>query len=105
LLAILIGLPIAALRIARERAQAQANLIRQYVATGNRVAEQRHFLDALPWLGEALRLGGDPARFEINRVRLALAVAECPIPQRLWVHAGQILAAEFSPDGSKVAVG
>jgi hypothetical protein len=105
LLTVLIGLPIGTIRIARERAHAQANLVRQYVATGNRLGEQRHFLDALPWFAEALRLEREPRRVEMNQLRLAMTIAECPIPRQLWFHSGQVLAAEFSPDGGKVAVG
>jgi WD40 repeat protein/serine/threonine protein kinase len=104
-LAILVGSPVAITQIANERAQAQANLIRQYVATGNRFGEQGNFMDALPWFAEALRLEHEPARIAIIRLRLAMFMAECPIPQRIWSHSGQVLAAEFSPDGNKVAVG
>jgi len=105
LVAVLVGLPVATIRIARERARAEANLIRQYVATGNRLAEQGNFVDALPWFAEALRLEREPDRIAMNRLRLAMSIAECPVPQQLWFHSGQVLAAEFSPDGSKVAVG
>src|SRR5262249_45753681 len=105
LMAVLIGLPIATIRIARERANTQANLVRQYVATGNRLSEQSSPLDALPWLAEALRLERDLGRIEMGRLRLAMTLAEEPIPKQLWSHHGQILTAEFNPDGRRVAVG
>src|SRR5262249_5830461 len=105
LMAVLIGLPMATIRIVRERAKTQANLVRQYVAAGNRLAEQGSFLDALPWLAEALHLERDPPRMEMDRLRLAMTLAQCPIPKQLWSHSAQVVTAEFNPDGDRVAVG
>src|SRR5262245_33528747 len=94
LMAVLIGLPIATIRIARERANTQANLVRQYVAAGNRLAEQGSFPDALPWLAEALRLERDAGRMEVDRLRLAMTLARCPSPRQLWSHAAEVSTAE-----------
>src|SRR5262249_39747975 len=67
LLIVIIGSPIAIVRINRARQDESAErkrelqqLIKSHVATGNRLAEKGDALSAMPWWVEALRLEPDP---------------------------------------------
>jgi WD40 repeat protein/tetratricopeptide (TPR) repeat protein len=105
LLAVAIGSPIAALRINRERKQARQNLLRQYVANGNRLVEERDPLSALPWFAKALREEqDDPARAEIHRLRLGTTLQHCPRLLQMWFPKEILKDAALSPDGRLVLI-
>jgi serine/threonine protein kinase len=105
-----IGSPVAAFRINRERQRAEGNaseshtrLVRQYVANGNRLVQERDLLGALSWFAQALKEERDnPERAEIHRLRLALTMRQCPKLAQLYSHEGSVNRAEFSPDGKSV---
>src|SRR5207249_2494528 len=80
ILIVIIGSPIAAFRINRERhraeqhaknekqqreradlnaAESRTRLVRQYVANGNRLVDEGDLFGALPWFAEALKLEQD----------------------------------------------
>ena len=77
--------------------QARQRLARNYVAGGTERVERRDLLGALPWLVEALALeGGDPARDETHRIRLALhdrPVLRAHVAGVLWPDSPQRRAA------------
>src|SRR4051812_40830433 len=85
---------------------------RSCVADGTRLMDSGDLLGALPWFAEALRVeGGDRAREEADRMRIAATLAECPRLLHAWFHGAErssagatrgICAAEFSPDGRRV---
>jgi hypothetical protein len=118
-----IGSPIAAFRINRERQRTESNaqkaeqqrrqaefnatesrtrLVRQYVANGNRLVQERDFLGALPWFAQALKEEMDPGRANIHRLRLTLTLQQCPKLAQLYSHDANVNYAEFSPDGKWV---
>lgn len=54
-------------------------LVRLYVSTGLRTAEQGDYLSAVPWFAAALSFeGSDPSRAATHRMRIASALAACP---------------------------
>src|SRR5207249_2272402 len=94
----------------RDRQRAQANaaesrtrLVRQYVANGNRLVQERDFLGALPWFAQALKEDrNSPERARIHRLRLTLTMRQCPKLAQLYSHEAAVNHAEFSPDGKSV---
>ncbi|HEY5913991.1 MAG TPA: protein kinase [Verrucomicrobiae bacterium] len=103
LLAVAIGSPIAALRINRERSQAQQNLIRQFIANGNRMVEEGDLSKALPWFARAFKEeSSNPDRSDVHRLRMAATLARCPRLVQVWFHADPVAHAKFSPDGHLV---
>ncbi len=98
-----------------ERRAAVQRLVRLNVQTGMDLIDDSHVPEALPLLVEALRLTSelneqtegplDPVASDDeirHRIRLTLALRECPKLVRLWVHEGPIFDAAFSPDGRRV---
>jgi WD40 repeat protein len=103
LLAVAIGSPIAALRINHERSQAQQNLIRQFVANGNRLVEEGDLSGALPWFARAYKEEGvNPGRADVHRLRMAATLERCPRLVQVWFHADPVAHAKFSPNGGLV---
>ncbi|HXJ71522.1 MAG TPA: WD40 repeat domain-containing protein, partial [Candidatus Dormibacteraeota bacterium] len=103
LLAVAIGSPIALLRINRERKQVQHDLVRQYVANGNRLVQEGDLLGALPWFAQALKEDRNNAeRARIHRLRLSLTMRQCPKLAQLYSHEAGVNHAEFSPDGKSI---
>jgi WD40 repeat protein/Tfp pilus assembly protein PilF/predicted Ser/Thr protein kinase len=109
-----IGSPIVLFRINRERQRAassakaeehqrqraEQNLVRQYVANGNRLVAAGDTLGALPWFAEALvKEQNSPARADIHRLRLASTLEHSPKLLQVWTHTARINAAQFSADG------
>jgi WD40 repeat protein len=93
---------------ARNEAQAQRQLAeklleRHNVARVNQLVGDGDLYGALPWTVECLQLaGGDPAREEMHRYRLAAVLDQCPRFVQVWFHDGPVRYAEFSPDGRRV---
>ena len=89
------------------RRQAEENrqrLVRLNVVNGVQLLEAGDFANALPWLGEALRLeNGVASREASHRMRLHAALQECPQLAQLWFHDNFAQFAAFSPEGSRVA--
>ncbi|HXJ55280.1 MAG TPA: protein kinase [Verrucomicrobiae bacterium] len=103
LLAVAIGSPIALLRINRERKQVQHDLVRQYVANGNRLVQEGDLLGALPWFAQAVKEDRNNAeRARIHRLRLSLTMRQCPKLAQLYSHEAGVNHAEFSPDGKSI---
>ena len=99
LLTITIGSPIAAVRIEQARQRVQRNIVRQYVANGNRLVEEGDLITALPWFAKALNEDQDPGRRGIHQLRLASAIQQCPRLLQAWFHNDTVIDAQFSPDG------
>ncbi|HEV3255671.1 MAG TPA: protein kinase [Gemmataceae bacterium] len=100
---------------ARGKAEAQAErsrqqLVRQYVANGNRLVNDGDFIGALPWFAEALRLDrGRRAAEEVHRIRLGTVLRQCPRVVQIWFQQSHgasdypfMTVARFSPDGHRL---
>jgi WD40 repeat protein len=109
-LTISVGQAIRATRAERlakaEASESQEQLVRRYVAEGNRLIEQRRSLAALPWLVAALELEkGQPLREADERLRIAQALENAPA---LRLHAEQgnwARGIAFSPDAKRLIIG
>ncbi|MEO8428698.1 MAG: protein kinase, partial [Verrucomicrobiota bacterium] len=94
---------------ARDEARRQAEENRQRVvwlnlSQGVELLKKGEQLDALPWLGEALRLDAGPATREAShRMRLQAVLRHSPRLDQLWFHDGFAQHAVFSPDGRRIA--
>ena len=94
---------------ARDEARQQAEENRQRVvrldlAQGVAHLEKGEYLQALPWLGEALRLdAGSTLRETTHRLRLQAVLRQSPQLEQLWFQDNYVFHATFSPDGSRVA--
>jgi WD40 repeat protein len=101
----------AELRTALARAEANAEegrqrLVRLHVSHGTRLLEAGDTLCALPWFAEALHLSdGRLDEEEAHRIRLAVAVQQCPRLVQLWQHSSRPSIAIFNADGSRVLTG
>src|SRR6266566_1919552 len=80
-------------------AKSRARLVRQYVASGNRLVDEGDLLGALPWFAKALKEEPDPARADIHRLRLGTTLQQCPKLAQVWFHNDVLRDAKFSPDG------
>jgi WD40 repeat protein len=103
MLALVGGLAVTALRqarLARQSAEeSRRQLARSHIANGMRLVEEGDAPGALPWLAEALRLdAGNPFQEKTDRLRLAMALQECPRPAQAWFHDGPVRSLELSPD-------
>jgi WD40 repeat protein/tetratricopeptide (TPR) repeat protein len=93
---------------ARTLAEARAEesrqrLVRQYVASGVRLADEGRLLGALPWLVEALALdAGDAEREQMHRSRLGALLRRAPRLEHVWGEPALLFLTEFSPDGRRV---
>jgi WD40 repeat protein/serine/threonine protein kinase len=69
-----------------EAEESRWRLVQQYVATGERLAEEGDLCAALAWLAEALELDrGDPERERPHRVALNSLLWQVPAPVDVWV--------------------
>src|SRR5262249_39060499 len=84
-------------------AELRRGLARQYVASGIRRMDDGDFHGALPWLGEALALDADaPGRAANHRTRIGILLRQSPRLEHVWHSPGELNAAEFTPDASRV---
>jgi WD40 repeat protein/tetratricopeptide (TPR) repeat protein len=75
------------------------------VLSGLRLVDEGDHLGAMAWFADALHLEeGDPGRELPHQVRLASLYQRCPMPVRMWLHAG-VKCAALSPDGRFVVTG
>jgi WD40 repeat protein len=96
---------------ARDEARRQAEQSRQRVvwlnlSHGVDLLKKGEYLDALPWLGEALKLDAGPAAREAShRMRLQAVFRHSPRLDQLWFHDNFARHAIFSRNGRRVATG
>src|SRR5947199_374798 len=82
------------------RRNANDQLIRLNVATGERLVDQDDLFGALPWYTEALRLAHRQRKDEtVHRTRIAATWAATPKVVQLWWHPGGAASADISADG------
>ena len=76
------------------------------VAYGMQSVDNGDLLGSLPYFAEALKLQeGNPERELVQRLRFGSTLAQCPKLVRVWSSfTKRPAAAEFSPDGKRVAV-
>jgi WD40 repeat protein/predicted Ser/Thr protein kinase len=102
-----IGSPIAVYRINQERKLAQRHaadsrerLLRQALANGNRLVDEKNYFSALPWFAEAADLSPSSSDKEtIHILRIASVIREAPKLLHMWFHDKYANSAEFSKDG------
>jgi hypothetical protein len=71
---------------AADNADESRRLLQQYVATGERLAEEGDFCPALAWLAAALELDrGDPDRERNHRIALHSLLRQVPPLEDVWV--------------------
>jgi serine/threonine protein kinase/WD40 repeat protein/tetratricopeptide (TPR) repeat protein len=90
-----------------EKAQqdAESLLGQQYVHNGVRHLEQGDKAGAALWFAEALtRDNQDPDRVKMHRLRLGGVLADCLRPRQVWHLPEGIVAGQYAPDGSIVAL-
>jgi WD40 repeat protein len=86
----------------RARGENQRLLVAGYVANGTSALDRGDLFGSLVWYGEALRRdGGDAAREEPHRVRLAAVLRRCPRLVQVWFPEEGAPRA-LSPDGRRV---
>jgi len=91
------------IKVRAEKNRAEQRLIRLHVENGLRLMEEGNLMMALPWFVEALKLDrGNPEREELHRIRLGLALRQCPKLVQIWFHDALINDAQFSPSGSRL---
>jgi len=95
----------AAREVARVAEENRRRLVQLTVDKGVRLMDEGHAFRSLPWFVEALRLdAGSAERERIHRIRIGSVLRYSPRLMHLLVPKGGLPdAAEFSPDGSKVA--
>jgi WD40 repeat protein/serine/threonine protein kinase len=87
-------------------AETQQQLIRRYVAEGNRLAGENRVLLALPWMVEALRLEtGDSQREADERIRIAQTLVAAPELRIQYTQGSLVNCVALSPDGARVVSG
>ncbi len=91
---------------AKEQAEMnRLQLVRQHLATGNRLVNEGDPMAALAWFAEALLLDrGRPEREKIHRLRLGVTLRLCPRLVHLFVANTAETNAAFSPDGRLLAL-
>jgi eukaryotic-like serine/threonine-protein kinase len=93
-------------QVNRERAREAMFKQRQagtQVAHGTHAMENGHFLGALPYFVEALRLdAGQPAREKMHRLRIGATLARAPRLVQMWFFEGPVVDAGFSKDGGTI---
>ncbi len=85
--------------VQKQHDQTRHQVIRLSTARGTGLANEGRYLEALPWLAEALRLEDNAEAQVLQRIRLGTTLRRCPVPQRIWFHEGRTLLAALSPDG------
>jgi WD40 repeat protein len=69
----------------RSAAESRQRLVQQYVANGERLAQEDDLYSALAWFAEALDLDrGDPERERAHRVALRSLLRQVPQPLDVW---------------------
>lgn len=82
------------------RRRVEQLLERQYIGETVRSLDLSDPYGAMRWSLEGLSLvQGEPAREEMHRFRLGVALQQRPRPAQVWFHDARIQHAEFSPDG------
>ena len=107
LLIIAVGSPVAAYRIHRDHGRLNQDLVRRYIANGAHCVDEGDLLRSLPWFAKTLQLqleSGTAASAEIHKLRLGLAVQQCPRVTDFWFHPEMPLDAIFSADGQRVLI-
>lgn len=105
LLVVLVGGPLATLRIARERAGAEENIVRQYVATGSRLEESGDTVAALPWFAAAALREQVAGQLPLHQLRLGWSSQGLPVPEFLVAFEAYVTATAWSADGRWLAFG
>ncbi|MEW6302344.1 MAG: serine/threonine-protein kinase [Verrucomicrobiota bacterium] len=83
--------------------QARLRLVRLNVGNGLRLFDQGDASAALLWIIEALRLeAGKSAREEVQRVRIAALLNQCPKLHSFWTETEPLQAAAATPDGKRL---
>jgi eukaryotic-like serine/threonine-protein kinase len=88
--------------------QSHQQLVRRYVAEGNRLVEQGRPLAGLPWLVEALQLeSADAPKKNLypERLRIAQLLSSAPTLRLQSVQGKWVQCVAFSPDGTRIATG
>ncbi|MGH9464902.1 MAG: WD40 repeat domain-containing serine/threonine protein kinase, partial [Thermoanaerobaculia bacterium] len=98
----LLGLGVLGFFVERGRRAARREIVTQHLATGMELAAAGDALGALPWLARALELEPDAAAREDHRLRIGTLLEYVPRLVRQWAHAGPVVVARFSPDGTRV---
>ncbi len=90
-------------KLAVQSESQRRDLVRVHVETGNRLASSGDPLAALSSFAEAAQLDAtDPARLAMHRFRFYATLAHAPLLERTLTHAGGVLHAQFSADGTRV---
>jgi WD40 repeat protein/tetratricopeptide (TPR) repeat protein/tRNA A-37 threonylcarbamoyl transferase component Bud32 len=93
-----------------ERTAAEQRLLQLNLTHGLRLLEDGDPFGALVWFGEVLGMKvGSPEQQEMNRLRFATTLRQCPRLLHVWVARGEKetfrgARAEFSPDGKHLLV-
>jgi WD40 repeat protein/serine/threonine protein kinase len=94
----------AAERASRNATESRERLVRLNVANGARLVKEGDLTGALLWYVEALKLDqGKPEAEAMHRLRIGSVLQQCPRLTQLWFHSNLVFAAEFSPDGRRIA--
>ncbi len=87
-------------------AETRQNLIRRYVAEGNRLLEHNQPATALPWMIEALALeAGNTRREADERLRIAQAMIGAPKLELHLAQGRQVNSVALNPNGTLLASG
>jgi WD40 repeat protein len=86
-------------QVQKQHEQTRHQVIRLCTNRGMGLTAEGQFLEALPWLAEALRQEDNASARDLHRLRLGMTLEHCPWPERIWFHDGRVTQAAFSPDG------
>ena len=90
--------------IGRQRDLARRRVMQLHISRGMLMANEARYLEALPFLAEALHLDlEDPRHTQLNRLRLGGVLDRCPRLVSMGFHPGRVIAGTFSPDGRLAA--
>ena len=92
------GLVYQSLREKNFRAEQRERRIGGHMAYGLQHLESGQLPQSLPYFVEALRLD-DQVHAAKHRLRLGMALEQCPKLLGLWVEKGEVTDGQFSPDG------
>jgi len=102
----LAGILWASVRAATNARESHERVLRMYVATGNRLVEEKDAFQGLLYLVEALRLEqGGAVREENHRYRIEAVLRDSPRLEQLLFHGQGIGAVSFSSDGTRLITG
>ncbi len=97
-----LGLVLAASVVERGRRAQRREIVTQHLARGMELAAEGDALGALPWLARALELEPDARARQDHRLRIGTLLEYAPRLVRQWSHAGPVVMARFSADGTRV---